>query len=104
MDDDSAIQASITLLLEREGYQADTASNLCEASDLLRRASFDLVLLDLNFSPATTGQEGLSFLAQLKSAYPGLPVVLITAWASIALAVEGMKLGAADFVSKPWDN
>jgi len=58
----------------------------------------------MNFSRQTSGEEGIALLRRLKSARPGVPVVLMTAWGSIALAVEGMKLGAADFITKPWTN
>ena len=60
--------------------------------------------MDMNFTGATTGQEGLELLRKVKVLHPEVPVILITAWGSIDLAVEGMKLGAADFITKPWRN
>jgi two-component system, NtrC family, response regulator len=75
-----------------------------EAHELARGQEFDLVLQDMNFSRQTSGAEGLALLAQLKTLRPETPVVLITAWGSIDLAVQGMKAGAADFVTKPWTN
>jgi two-component system NtrC family response regulator len=60
--------------------------------------------MDMNFSLTTTGQEGLVLLKQVKVFYPQVPVILMTAWGSIQLAVEGMKAGAFDFITKPWNN
>ena len=71
---------------------------------MLRRQPCQLVIQDMNFSRQTTGEEGLALLQRIKALTPALPVILITAWGSIALAVEGMKAGAADFVTKPWTN
>ncbi|MDE6509727.1 MAG: sigma-54 dependent transcriptional regulator, partial [Muribaculaceae bacterium] len=104
VDDDRAIRSSLTLLLEHEGYEVMTASNQAEAMAVVRASAPALVLLDMNFSRATTGDEGLTLLRQIKIFRPDTPVVLMTAWGSIPLAVEGMKLGAADFITKPWNN
>ncbi len=71
---------------------------------LARAQDLDLVLQDMNFSRQTSGEEGLDLLARLKGLRPETPVILITAWGSIDLAVQGMKAGAADFVTKPWSN
>ena len=71
---------------------------------MLRRQPCQLVIQDMNFSRRTSGEEGLALLQRIKALTPALPVVLITAWGSINLAVEGMKAGAADFVTKPWTN
>lgn len=70
----------------------------------MSESSFDVVLQDMNFSRSTDGKEGLELLARLRSLHPKLPVILITAWGSIGLAVEGMKAGASDFITKPWSN
>jgi len=102
VDDDSAVAASLVLLLRRAGYRPSSAATPEEA---LARASGeppDLVLTDMNFARGTTGEEGLALLAALRALRPGLPVVLMTAWGSIELAVRGMRGGAADFVTKPW--
>lgn len=104
IDDDSAVLASLTLLFKRGGFRPVTVRNPQEAMQHLQNAPCDLILLDMNFSRSTTGEEGLKFLKQLKRVFPDLPVLLITAWGSISLAVEGMKLGASDFITKPWDN
>lgn len=70
----------------------------------IERYSPDVLLLDLNFSIDTSGREGLKILSEVHRAYERLPVILITAWGSLDLAVQGMKSGASDFVTKPWDN
>jgi two-component system, NtrC family, response regulator len=104
VDDDPSVTASLSLLLKRHGHPARGARAPEEALELLREQDFDLVLQDMNFSRATSGEEGLELLAGIRRLRPRLPVILITAWGSIALAVEGMKAGASDFVTKPWSN
>ncbi len=104
VDDDAAVTAALTLVLRQAGYEVRTADGPAAAKDALTRAVFDLVLLDMNFSRRTTGEEGLELLGWLRHTYPGLPVVLMTAWGSIDLAVRGMQAGAADFLTKPWSN
>jgi two-component system NtrC family response regulator len=104
VDDDSAVQVSLQLLLKQAGYQARCCDDPQQAMLMLASGQFDLVLQDMNFSLQTTGQEGLALLAEIRQHYPGLPVLLMTAWGSIALAVKGMQLGAANFFTKPWDN
>ena len=102
VDDDPSVTASLALLLKQSGYASQSAASPAEALDWLRAHECDLVLQDMNFSRQTTGQEGLALLGAIKALRPALPVVLITAWGSIQLAVEGMKAGAADFITKPW--
>ena len=104
VDDDAGIRLSLRLLLTRNGYDVAMASNPKEAIDFIRSATPRLVLLDMNFSRATTGDEGLTLLKQIKVFHPQLPVILMTAWGSIPLAVEGIHAGAFDFITKPWDN
>jgi two-component system, NtrC family, response regulator len=104
VDDDSSVTASLALLLKQAGQASHAVPTPGEALAWLDREPCDLVLQDMNFSRQTTGQEGLELLARIKALRPRLPVVLITAWGSIELAVEGMKAGAADFVTKPWTN
>ncbi|MEO8503535.1 MAG: sigma-54 dependent transcriptional regulator [Acidobacteriota bacterium] len=103
-DDDPSVVASLTLLLKQHGRDAVGARNASEAAARARDQTVELVLQDLNFSRATSGREGLALLAEIKAARPDLPVILITAWGSIALAVDGVKAGAADFITKPWSN
>ena len=102
VDDDASVVASLLLLLRQNGYEARGAASPAEALALLEGPPPDLVLQDMNFSRHTSGEEGLELLRAIKTRRPSLPVVLMTAWGSIPLAVEGMKAGAADFVTKPW--
>ena len=104
VDDDQSVTASLVLLLKQAGFVSRAAASPEEALDVLREESCQLVIQDMNFSRRTSGEEGLSLLKDIKAAHPAVPVVLITAWGSIALAVDGMKAGAADFVTKPWTN
>jgi len=104
VDDDPSVTASIAMLLKQNGIKAFTASHPQEALDLLQKEKVNLALQDMNFSRNTTGEEGMDLLQKIKSEYVPLPVVLMTAWGSIELAVEGIKKGAADFITKPWDN
>jgi DNA-binding NtrC family response regulator len=75
-----------------------------EALEILRQRPCQLVIQDMNFTRRTSGEEGLALLHDIRKAMPTIPVILITAWGSIGLAVEGMKAGASDFVTKPWTN
>ncbi len=104
VDDDASVLASLALALKQAGYASRTAANAQEALQCLRREIFDAVLQDMNFSRKTSGEEGLQLLENIKTEFPALPVMLITAWGSIELAVRGMKYGAADFITKPWTN
>lgn len=104
IDDDIAIRTSLKLLLKKQGYEVQTASGPEEVDPILAEGLPELIILDMNFSIKTTGEEGLSVLKKLKTLHPQIPVILITAWGNISLAVEGMKLGAADFIQKPWQN
>lgn len=104
VDDDAAIRSSLALLTRRAGYATRFAVTPAEAMEQVRRQTPSLVLLDMNFSRFTSGEEGLTLLKQIKLFHPSLPVILMTAWGSIELAVEGMRAGAFDFITKPWDN
>jgi DNA-binding NtrC family response regulator len=104
VDDDPSVTASLALLLKQNGHASHVESSPASALDYLERERCDLVLQDMNFSRRTSGEEGLELLAHIKALRPDLPVVLITAWGSISLAVAGMKAGASDFVTKPWTN
>ncbi len=104
-DDDCAIRSSLKLLLARTGgFEVTTVGTAEEALDTIRKGRVQLVITDMNFTSETTGQDGLELLQKIKILSPDIPVILITAWSSIPLAVEGIKLGATDFISKPWDN
>lgn len=104
VDDDSAVRLSLRILLRRQGYETCEASSPEEAVALVRSTAVDLVLLDMNYSRKTSGEEGLILLRQIKIFRPEAQVILMTAWGSIPLAVEGIHAGAFDFITKPWDN
>ena len=104
VDDDSSVQVSLALLLKQSGFEVATCDEPRQVLALLAAQPIDLVLQDMNFSAQTSGEEGLALLAAIKAAQPALPVLLMTAWGSIALAVKGVKVGAADFFTKPWQN
>ena len=103
-DDDSAIRSSLELVLKRVGYDTASVSNPKEALDFIRHQKPQLILMDMNYSHETSGEEGLLLLKQTKILCPEVPVILITAWGSINLAVRGIRAGAFDFVTKPWNN
>ena len=104
IDDDKAVRTSLLLLLEQEGYEAKDLSSPNEALAWLNHNTASLILLDLNFSIETSGDEGMQLLKQIRKIFPELPIILITGWATIQLAVRGMKAGANDFINKPWHN
>lgn len=104
VDDDAAVRASLSLLLKSAGYACMAVDSPDKAIETVRRDRPAAVLLDMNFTCMTTGDEGLIALKQIKLFAPDTPVILITAWGSIDLAVEGMRAGAFDFITKPWDN
>jgi len=104
VDDDASVTTSLALLAKQAGHEARVAAGPADALALLEEKPFALVLQDMNFSRRTSGDEGLALLAEIKTRRPELPVVLMTAWGSIDLAVRGMKAGASDFITKPWTN
>lgn len=104
IDDDPIVRSSLSFLFKRAGYELKAVSNPEEALSLVRNETPQLVLLDMNFGLGTSGEEGIRLLRQIKIFHPDVPVILITAWGSISLAVEGMRNGAFDFITKPWDN
>ncbi len=104
IDDDIAVCSSLGLLLKQAGYTADTADGPEAALQRLAEQTPDLIILDMNYSVATSGEEGLKLLGEIRQRLPNVPVILMTAWGSIQLAVEGIKAGAVDFITKPWSN
>jgi DNA-binding NtrC family response regulator len=104
IDDDIAVRTSLLLLLKSQKYEVLGAEAPAEALKIIRSKSPQLIILDLNFSISTSGEEGMVLLLQIKKLQPGIPIILITGWGSITLAVQGMKMGANDFINKPWDN
>ena len=104
-DDQPDVVEALRLLLKGEGFETRGASSPAGALQALESAEFDALLVDLNYTRDTTsGAEGLDLLARLRQLEPDLPVVVMTAWGSVELAVEAMRRGARDFVQKPWDN
>src|SRR5437867_4315831 len=104
-DDQADVLEALRLLLKGEGYCTETVNAPAKVLGALEEGEFDVVLIDLNYARDTTsGQEGLDLLARIQSLDSALPVVVMTAWANVELAVEAMRRGARDFVQKPWDN
>jgi DNA-binding NtrC family response regulator len=104
-DDQSDVIEALRLLLKGEGYATESAKSPAAVVKAVEANDYDLVLMDLNYARDTTsGQEGLELLQKLQSLDASLPVVVMTAWASVDVAVEAMRRGARDFVTKPWDN
>lgn len=104
-DDQPDVLAALCLLLKTEGYQAETANAPSATLAALQVKDFDLALIDLNYARDTTsGKEGLDLLARIQAMDSAVPVVVMTAWGSVELAVEAMRRGARDFIQKPWDN
>jgi DNA-binding NtrC family response regulator len=104
-DDQPHILEALRLLLKPEGYQLEMVRTPALVLEALTRESFDGVLIDLNYTRDTTsGQEGLDLVAEVKELDAELPVVVMTAWGNIDLAVEAMRRGAGDFIQKPWEN
>jgi two-component system, NtrC family, response regulator len=104
VDDDPSVTASLSLLLKQGGHASHATGSPSEALAWLATHEAELVLQDMNFSRQTSGEEGLTLLGRIRAAHPSLPVILITAWGSVDLAVRGMKAGATDFIVKPWTN
>lgn len=104
VDDDGAVLVSLAMLLKQAGFDVVTCDDPAQVLPVLAARPVDLVLQDMNFSAQTSGEEGLSLLARIREQHAALPVLLMSAWGSIALAVRGVKLGAADFFTKPWQN
>jgi DNA-binding NtrC family response regulator len=105
VDDQADVLEALRLLLKGEGIQAETVSSPGRVLAALDRTKFDVALIDLNYARDTTsGQEGLDLLAKIRGGDDTLPVVVMTAWANVELAVDAMRRGARDFVQKPWDN
>ncbi len=104
IDDDPAVRTSLSLLFGCNGFETHSVATPEEALGVVRKTKPLLIILDLNFSLNISGEEGLDLLSKIRIFQPKVPVVLITAWGSIQLAVEGMKRGAVNFITKPWNN
>ncbi len=104
-DDQPHILEALHLLLKPEGYELEMVRTPALALEAMTRESFDGVLIDLNYTRDTTsGQEGLDLVARIREIDSQVPIVVMTAWGNIDLAVEAMRRGAGDFIQKPWEN
>src|SRR5450432_1444707 len=104
-DDQQHILEAIELLLRPQGYRVDAVRSPELAREALADASYDAVLIDLNYTRDTTsGQEGLDLLSEMVVIDRTLPVIVMTAWGNVELAVDAMRRGARDFIQKPWEN
>jgi DNA-binding NtrC family response regulator len=104
-DDQTDVLEALRLLLKGEGFETQTATSPAAVLHAVEKGDFDLVLMDLNYTRDTTsGREGLGLLSELMQMDGTLPVVVMTAWGSVDGAVEAMRLGARDYIEKPWDN
>src|SRR5919108_3018136 len=104
-DDQADVLEALRLLLKPEGFIIDTATSPQQLLRALELKDYDVVLMDLNYTRDTTsGEEGLDLLQRIHTADESLPVVVMTAWGSVNVAVEAMRRGARDFIQKPWEN
>jgi DNA-binding NtrC family response regulator len=104
-DDQADIRDALRLLLKREGYETHGVASPAEALSAIESREFDAVLMDLNYARDTTsGQEGLDLLSRIQMVDSTLPLIVMTAWSSVEIAVEAMRRGARDFIPKPWEN
>src|SRR6266436_4045429 len=104
-DDQPDVLEALRLLLKGEGFLTEAAASPTAVLASIEARDFDLILIDLNYTRDTTsGQEGLELLSKIQSLDAFVPVVVMTAWGSVELAVQAMRRGARDFVPKPWDN
>jgi len=104
-DDQRDVLEALRILLKGEGHQTDAVTSLAGIFNALEKKDYSLLMMDLNYTRDTTsGQEGLEVIPKIQAIDSTLPIVVMTAWATIDLAVEAMKRGARDFVPKPWDN
>src|ERR1043166_608362 len=104
-DDQRDVLEALRILLKGEGHQTDAVNSITGIFNALQQRDYALLIMDLNYTRDTTsGQEGLEVIPKIQEIDSTLPIVVMTAWATIDLAVEAMKRGARDFVPKPWDN
>ena len=104
-DDQLHVLEALELLLRPQGYEVETARSPALVRDAVATASYDALLIDLNYTRDTTsGQEGLDLLSEIVALDNSTPVIVMTAWANVELAVEAMRRGARDFIQKPWEN
>ncbi len=104
IDDDRAVCSAIGFLLKKSGFETMALHRPNDVLEMIDQFQPDLIILDMNFSIDTTGRQGLKLLREIRAQQISLPIILMTGWATLQLAVEGMKAGAKDFLAKPWDN
>ncbi len=104
IDDDIAVCQSLKLLFGKKGFEVATINHPQLVLDKILEFTPDLIVLDMNFSIDTSGRQGLKLLTLILQKFPDQNIILMTGWATVQLAVEGMKIGAKDFLAKPWDN
>lgn len=104
IDDDNTVRSSLELLLSRKGYAVKAINHPSIALETVSEWQPELILLDMNFTIETSGRQGLTLLKQIREVNSKVSIILMTGWATVQIAVEGMKLGAKDFIAKPWDN
>src|ERR1700690_3432397 len=104
-DDQPDVLIALRLLLKSEGFETESASSPAGILSAIENRDFDAVLMDLNYARDTTsGQEGLDLLCRIQALDSALPVIVMTAWGSVEVAVEAMRRGAREFIQKPWEN
>src|SRR5437588_11856964 len=102
-DDQADGREALRLLLKGEGYRIDAVASPQAVMEELASEEFDILLIDLNYTRDTTsGEEGLDLLSKIQAVDSGLPVIVMTAWGNVNIAVEAMRRGARDFIQKPW--
>lgn len=104
IDDDHTVRLALAHLFRQGGFESEGTGSESEAMARVREECPELIVLDMNLSLTTTGRDGINLLRKIRIFHPDVPVILISAWGTIPLAVEGMAHGACDFVTKPWDN
>src|SRR5688572_26679224 len=104
-DDQPDVLEALRFLLKAEGYSTEAVSSPAAILNALQTRDYDALIMDLNYTRDTTsGQEGLDLLTKIQGVDGMLPVIVMTAWGTVELAVEAMRRGARDFIQKPWEN
>jgi DNA-binding NtrC family response regulator len=105
IDDNEAVRTAFDVLLSIHGARVLTAASPADGLNLLSRDAVDLVIQDMNFRrEATTGEEGVALFHEIRTRFPDIPIILLTAWTHLETAVDLVKAGAADYIAKPWDD
>ena len=104
-DDQPDVLHALRLLLKGAGHRAETVESPQALLDAAAARRFDVILMDMNYARDTTsGAEGLDVIRKLRGQHNETPIIVMTAWGTVDVAVEAMRIGASDFVQKPWDN